>query len=180
MKSLSEIGAVHQDLKPENILVKKGIGRHVAFLGDVGVAKQFTNQSSLKKLNTLTSTVGTKYWMAPEIRNPDLIQLGSGIKGDDLHIDFRKLDIFGLGLISLYCLDSPENFSKYKPILNLNSNTLHQEYLPQLKQNMPIEFYFLLKSMLSFDWNARPTIEELNQFITNYNVKIDFFFFFNI
>ncbi len=77
MNSLSEIGAVHQDLKPGNILLKEGKGRLVAFLGDVGVAKQFNNQSTLKKLNTLTSEVGSENWMAPEMRNPDLIRLGT-------------------------------------------------------------------------------------------------------
>lgn len=168
MISLSKQGAVHQDLKPENILVKKGIDRHVAFLSDVGVAKQFANQSSLKKLQSLTTQAGTNEWMAPEMKNPYLIQLGK--EKVDNKIDYRKLDVFSLGLITLYCLDSPENFDKYNNFLNEKSNKLHEEYLPQLRLNMPIEFSFLLKSMLSFDWNSRPSIEELYNFTIVYLV----------
>jgi hypothetical protein len=48
LKSLNEGGAVYQGLKPENIL------------GDIGVAKQFSNQSSSKKLKPLTTRAGTE------------------------------------------------------------------------------------------------------------------------
>ena len=143
--------------------------RHVAFLGDVGVAKQFSNQNSLNKINNLSNQAGTEEWMAPEMRNPDLIQPGKNREAKK--IDYRKLDIFSLGLISLFCLDSLDNFSNYKLHLNENSNTLHEVYLPQVKSKLPIEFYCLLKSMLSFDWNARPSIEELSDFATVYLVK---------
>ena len=169
LKSLNETGTVHQDLKPENILVRDGKDRPVAFLGDVGVAKQFSNQQSLKKFQNLTSQVGTEEWMAPEMRYPDLIKLGKDKEAKK--IDYRKLDVFSLGLISLFCLDSVDNFYKYNRHLNENSNTLHEVYLPQLKSKMPIEFYCLLKSMLSFDWNARPSIEELSDFATVFLVK---------
>ena len=169
MKSLNETGAVHQDLKPENILIRDGKVRQEAFLCDVGVAKQFSDQSSLRKFKDLTSQVGTKKWMAPEMRNPGLIQLGNDSEAKK--IDYRRLDVFSLGLISLFCLDSPDNFSQYNLDLNQNSNKLHEVYLPQLKSKMPIEFYCLLKSMLSFDWNARPSIEELSNFAQIYLVK---------
>ena len=169
LKSLNQTGTVHQDLKPENILVRDGKDRPVALLGDVGVAKQFSNQNSLKKFKNLTTQAGTEEWMAPEMRNPDLIQLGRD--KDVKKIDYRKLDVFSLGLISLFCLDSVDNFYKYNRHLNENSNTLHEVYLPQLKSKMPIEFYCLLKSMLSFDWNARPSIEELSDFATVFLVK---------
>ena len=56
--------------------MKKGLARLEAFLGDVGEAKQFTDQSSMKRLKSLTSQAGTKIWMAPEMKNPKLIQLG--------------------------------------------------------------------------------------------------------
>ena len=166
--SLNKENVVHQDLKPENILVKKGIAGPEAFLGDVGVAKQFATQSSLMRLQTLTTRTGTEEWMAPEMKNPFLIKLGKDI--DDNKIDYRKFDIFSLGLITLYCLDSP-NFDRYTRLLNEKSNTLHEEYFPQLKSNMPIEFSCLLKSMLSFDWNARPSVKELYDFTTAYIVK---------
>ena len=167
--SLNEIGAFYQDLKPENILVRDGKDRPVAFLGDVGVAKQFSNQHSLKKSKNLTIQVGTEEWMAPEMRNPDWIRLGKDKEAKK--IDYRKLDVFSLGLISLFCLDSVDNFSKYNRGLNQNSNILHEVYLPQVKSKMPIEFFCLLKSMLSFDWNARPSIEELSNFAQIYLVK---------
>ena len=169
LKSLRENSVVHQDLKPENILIKEGIDRPEAFVGDVGVAKQIGNQSWLKKLHTLTTQAGTEEWMAPEMRNPDLIKLGKD--KNSKKIDYRKLDVFSLGLISLYCLDSLDNFYKYSRLLNENSNILHEEYLPQLKSKIPIEFYRVLKSMLSFDWNARPSIEELHNFTTVYLVN---------
>ena len=117
----------------------------------------------------MLTQAATEEWMARGMRNPDLIKLGKG--KDAKKIDYRKLDVFSLGLISLFCLDSADNFSKYNLGLNQNSNTLHEVYLPQLKSKMPIEFYCLLKSMLSFDWNARPSIEELSDFATVYLVK---------
>ena len=86
----------------------------------------------LKKSKNLTIQVGTEEWMAPEMRNPDLIQLGKEAK----KIYYQKLDIFSLGLISLYCLDSHKNFSRYSPLLNVNSNTLQEEYLPELKSKI--------------------------------------------
>ncbi len=165
---------MHQDLKPENVLIKTEIERPIAYLGDVGVAKKFNTEGSLKKAQTLTTRTGTEEWMAPEMRNPNIIKLGK--TGEDNKIDFSKLDIFSLGLITLYCLDSPKNFYKYSPILNEKSRTLHEEYLPQLKSNMPIEFFCLLKSILSFDWNARPSLDEIETFTKVFLVKIQNFF----
>ncbi len=163
---------MHQDLKPENILIKTEINRPVAYLADVGVAKKFGTEASLKKLHNLSFIAGTEEWMAPEMRNPLLIKLGKN--EEENKIDYRKLDIFSLGLITLYCLDSPKNFYKYYKCLNEKSHKLHEEYLPQLKSNMPIEFFCLLKSMLSFDWNARPSLEELEIFTKAFLVKILF------
>ncbi len=160
---------MHQDLKPENVLIKTENGRLVAYLGDVGVAKKFSNEGSLMRAREITTQAGTEEWMAPEMRNPDIIKLGK--TGEDNKINFSKIDIFSLGLITLYCLDSPENFYKYSSVLNEKSRTLHEEYLPQLKSSMPIEFYCLLKLMLSFDWNARPSLEEIEKFTSVFLVK---------
>ena len=48
LSSLNQKNAIHQDLKSQNILVKNELARIEAFLGDVGEAKQFTDQSSMK------------------------------------------------------------------------------------------------------------------------------------
>jgi serine/threonine protein kinase len=171
LKSLHEQGAVHQYLKPENILLRKENDRLVAFLGDVGIAKHIANQSSINNLQSLTSRAEIERWIAPEMRNPNLIQLGQSQDKEVNKIDYRKFDVFSLGLISLYCLDSSENFEKYYDFFNEKSHMNHEEYLPQLKSKMPIEFFCLLKSMLSFDWNARPSIDEIYEFTTVYLVK---------
>jgi serine/threonine protein kinase len=76
---------VHQDLKPENVLIKTEMDRPVAYLGDVGVAKKFNNEGSLKRAHTLTTRPGTEEWMAPEMRNPFLLKLGKNDEDNKLN-----------------------------------------------------------------------------------------------
>ncbi len=130
-----------------------------AYLGDVGVSKKFSSQTSFNKRHHPTSIVGTCSWMAPEMK----IQEKPSSSRDDKIIDYRKLDVFSLGLISLFCLDTEDSFSEYHLELNESNRKLQEEYLPRLKSRMPIEFYLLLKSMLSFDESSRPSIDELVQ-----------------
>ncbi len=58
---------------------------------------------------------------------------------------------FSLGLITLYCLDSPKTFYEFNQYLKEKSHTIHKEYLPQLKSNMPIEFFCLFE-INAFIW----------------------------
>ena len=101
--------------------MRNGNDRLEAFLGDAGVAKQFSCQNSLKQFKNLPIQACMEEWMAPEIKNPSLIQLGS--QKEDNKIDYRKIDIFSLGLITLYCLDYP-NFEKYNRSLKDKSKKL--------------------------------------------------------
>ena len=58
---LHDQGVVHRDLKPANIFIELG---HVK-IGDYGLARRMSGSER----DNLTRTVGTPYYMAPEIRN---------------------------------------------------------------------------------------------------------------
>jgi hypothetical protein len=92
-------------------------------------------------------------------------------------INFSKLDIFSVGLISLFCLDN-QGFLKQS---NLNKDNLKLlDFLRTLRYNyprkkskvglspdeiprgkIPLDFYYMLRSMLSSDNDTRPSIEEI-------------------
>jgi len=162
LNSLLKVNVVHRDIKPENILVKDG---KEAFLGDVGASRTFENPTLLKNVQSIQTVAGTPEWMAPEMKNLEL-KMGNVSERTNLH----KLDVFSLGLLSLYCLDAKEFFKHKK--LNEDSNYLHDKYLTQLKTKLPNEFYYLLKCMLSFDWNTRPNVEELDKALKDIKEKV--------
>ena len=100
--------------------------------------------------------VGTPLWMSPEMIRANTEQVRN--------FQPIKSDIFSLGLIALYCLDTAE-FEKQK---NLNKNEIAlQNYLDgfrlrfQAKNPGYMRFYYLLRCMVSFSPFSRPTILQI-------------------
>ena len=92
-------------------------------------------------------------------------------------INFSKLDIFSVGLISLFCLDNQRfmkqsDMNKDKLKLFDFLRTLRYNY-PRKKskaglspddiprEKIPLDFYYMLRCMLSFDNDTRPSLEEI-------------------
>ncbi|XP_043217762.1 serine/threonine-protein kinase/endoribonuclease IRE1-like [Amphibalanus amphitrite] len=78
---------IHRDIKPSNILlVKNKRGETVAKLADFGVSKDLTTSKW-----TMSGTVGTQGWMAPEVIAGEQETPGAA-------------DVFSLGLVFFYVL----------------------------------------------------------------------------
>ncbi|XP_043202788.1 serine/threonine-protein kinase/endoribonuclease IRE1-like [Amphibalanus amphitrite] len=78
---------IHRDIKPSNILlVKNKRGETVAKLADFGVSKDLTTSKW-----TMSGTVGTQGWMAPEVIADEQETPGAA-------------DVFSLGLVFFYVL----------------------------------------------------------------------------
>ena len=179
VRSIHNEKAIHQDIKPTNILLDE---QGNAFLADLGSVKQFENTAQFKANQSLTSFVGTKKWMAPEIRERFE---GRGAPP----LDVLKIDVFSLGLVSLKCLD----YKGFGFQTDLNTNPINLlQYLRKFRYNYPrkkaqimgeiprekidLGFYYMLRCILSFDILTRPSVEEVYKdtlkFISQIEVRI--------
>ena len=90
---LHQHNIVHRDLKPKNILLKKvGPDSHVLKLTDFGFALQRTLKSMMEESATL-SVMGTRSFMAPELKTASLA-------GETATHYGKSADIFSAGLIA--------------------------------------------------------------------------------
>ena len=143
-----------------------------AVIADLDGAKQYNSLASAQKFSTISMAVGTPQWISPEMRK--------AMAGDKfVDTNLPKSDIFSLGLIALYCLDTLEFNKTLSPILvkenmplkellihlemferhlltYLDDFRLRNEQCPSIRK-----FFYMLKSMLSFSPCARPSIQQL-------------------
>ena len=118
--------------------------------------------------------LGNPKWMSPEMRE--------NFYGDNVKNEHPKSDIFSLGLIALYCIDSNEFKNNFSPILTKFNDkkpnkAMHSNYLKDFEEsllaylddfrlrnlNSPriLNFFYMLKNMFSFSPSARPSIQQL-------------------
>ncbi len=73
---------------------------------------------------------------------------------------FRNKDVFSLGLITIYCIDT-EEYLKQQKTINNDENAMEQ-YLNglRLRMNKPA-LYYLIRCMLSFSPKTRPTVKQI-------------------
>jgi serine/threonine protein kinase len=141
-------------------------------IADLDGAKIFNSITSVQRLSSISMCVGTPEWISPEMRKSI---------SENVTSELPKSDIFSLGLIALYCLDTAEFTKQLSPILsqfkiNLNKNEISDHLynlenalkiylddfrLRNLKNPDKISFFYMLKSMLSFSPSARPSIQQL-------------------
>ena len=82
-----------------------------AKIGYLDGARIYNSIYSAKKQRKISRRVGTPKWMSLEMRR-------SLINNSKVETELPKSDIFSLGLITLYCLDTP-NLKKYlSPLLS--------------------------------------------------------------
>jgi serine/threonine protein kinase len=143
-----------------------------AVIADLDVAKQYSSLASAQKFSVITTAVGTPKWMSPEMRKA---------VSDDVDTNLPKSDIFSLGLISLFCLDTHEFNKSLSPLLKeFKFKMLPKDviiYLEKFERHLLTylddfrlrnvqcpsitKFFYMLKSMLSFSPCARPSIQQL-------------------
>jgi serine/threonine protein kinase len=130
-------------------------------VADLGVAKVFSSILSAKEFKGITTQTGTPKWMAPEMLRPDSV-----IASDVQQI---KCDIFSIGLIALYCLDTKE-FNKKKENLNKSEAAL-EEYLNEFRLRFGEKrFFYMLRCMLSYSPRTRPNFEQLYEDFPEFTV----------
>ena len=98
-----------------------------------------------------TSIAGTDIWMAPEMLDAKKQYDKDPKKEADVELLSYKLEVFSLGLISLYGLDK-DNFLSKKNQLNIDE-TLLKSYLVEIKNSKIVpeeDFICLLEKMLAF------------------------------
>uniref|UniRef100_A0A7S4L1P0 Protein kinase domain-containing protein n=1 Tax=Paramoeba aestuarina TaxID=180227 RepID=A0A7S4L1P0_9EUKA len=130
---------IHRDIKSDNVLMSYGGQLKLA---DFGFAAQLTQSKNNRK-----TTVGTAYWMAPEVIN--------GIDYDE------KVDMWSLGIMIREMLEGEP------PYLALPSTKAHflilTEGLPKLETNVQISENLeqVLSFTLNHDPSKRPTASSL-------------------
>ena len=85
----------------------------------------------------------------------------------DVELLSYKLDVFSLGLITLYALDKDNFLSKKKHQLNIDEILL-KSYLSQVKNSkiiQEVDFFCLLEEMLAFKPESRLSLEKLHHWI---------------
>lgn len=146
---------VHTELKPSNIMID--LNNH-AFIVYSGKQKDFETTKKKSEINIRRSILPSR-WLAPEMIYAQGYPLAESYR--ELNPNFSKLDVFSLGLITLFILDRDIfNSNKYK--FN-NDPIFMREYLADLERRNVLsnEFLSLTKKMLCFSVSERIPIKEI-------------------
>ncbi|RKK16076.1 hypothetical protein BFJ66_g6068 [Fusarium oxysporum f. sp. cepae] len=119
---------IHRDVKPPNILHRGGN----FFLTDFGIAKA---------VDASNTVVGTGSYMAPELR--------------ENRQQTPKVDIWGLGVTVVECLEQPEDF-------RTRQFTEWEQWYEYLQTSLN-QLHFPFASMVTVDTDRRPTARDLLQ-----------------
>ncbi|KAH9909752.1 serine/threonine-protein kinase gcn2 [Xylariomycetidae sp. FL2044] len=146
------LNIVHRDLKPENVFINLGLdGVHNVKIGDFGLATtgHFAIDKSASnnvESNDLTRSVGTSFYVAPEVRRD-----GSGSYTS-------KVDMYSLGIMFFemcyYMIVGMERADKLGKLGKFS--ILPDDFQPEDKLKADI-----VLSLVTHDVKARPTSSEL-------------------
>ena len=144
-------GICHRDIKPENVLFD---GQFSLKLADLGFS---TGSRGKSGTGLLGSEVGTSGYMAPEI------YLGKPYRGE-------KVDIFSLGVVLFIMRAYNPPFIKatlsdsyYRLLMNDESRFWTVCLRNKSADHFSGEFRELIRLMLSYNPDQRPSIEEIRQ-----------------
>jgi serine/threonine protein kinase len=142
LKYMHQLGVVHRDIKLENILVDD---QQNFKLADFGFA-------TFKNVTKLNDYVGTKTYMAPEIK-------------ECKEYDGRQVDVFALGVVLFVIVQGTFPFQEavdddyYYDLLKRGK--LEKYFKSTRTENLSDEFKDLVVKMFSHDPTKRPTIKEI-------------------
>ncbi|XP_072029634.1 serine/threonine-protein kinase 35-like [Amphiura filiformis] len=153
-------GVTHRDMKPDNIMVVDGStpGEAHIKLSDFGLAKLIASckyGGELMKFYSASGN-GTKYYMAPELYDQHFTRTG---------------DIFSMGLIFNALLQGSSLSSKLFLVVKVHGgppgkwaheNNESVEIPENIAACLSDTFKQLLKSMLSREWQTRPSAETVH------------------
>ena len=147
---------VHRDVKSLNIFLSK---THYVRLGDLGSAR------TLDVDNAMTSNVGTKYWMAPEVlRVPE--------HGGEGRMYSSASDIYSFGVVLTELDTLTEPYSDLVDRSNIEFKVRTGQLRPKMSANCPAWLQDLADKCLAFNPKARPAAAEIvKELLQNRNGK---------
>ncbi|CAG8562618.1 3452_t:CDS:2, partial [Ambispora leptoticha] len=127
LKYLHELGFIHRDIKAQNVLVTE------------------TDFGSISLQSRASITVGTIYWMAPEVLFDELYD--------------NKVDIWSLGITAIELVDGRPPWHPLGQRMVLQF--IKDVGTPPLPANISIEFESFLRDCLTVQPSKRPSASEL-------------------
>lgn len=146
MRYIHEQGFIHRDLKADNVLIDENFYPRIA---DLGLAKCF--DESL----TMTTSLGTPLYMAPELQNDDINHYGP------------EVDVFSFAILMFEIVTGKmaysELFTKKRSFSQINFlMKVAGGYRPQIPQNMfSQKLINLMKKCWSQNPSDRPSFAEI-------------------
>lgn len=148
MQYLHSLHIIHRDLKSLNILLDaKGFIR----ICDFGYSRHEGDQSIF-----MTKSVGTSYWMAPELFEPTSTYS-------------NKIDVYAYGIILWEIVSGQAPYGGMDP-LQVATEVLYEERRPEIPPNTPQPLADLMKRCWDQSPDLRPTFAEIVQEFTTGNV----------
>lgn len=143
MAYLHELNIVHRDLKPENIFLNS---KFEPVLADFGLSKVCDDQL------TMTSRLGTPYFMAPELFSDE---------SDDNKIT-NKIDVYSYAVTILSFFTINYKFIGSQPrTINQLVNFILKGKRYQIPEDTPIFYQNLIKRCWANDAAERPSFKEI-------------------
>lgn len=134
-------GIIHRDLKPSNILMTDSFDAKIADFGE----------STYDEIGTMTSGVGTLYYMSPEMLNEQEYTCST--------------DVFSFGVILYQILTG--NLPKTSLVDLLNGKRV------QIPPNLPSFVRSLISKCWAHDAEQRPSFEQIYQILEENDFQID-------
>ena len=148
MKNVHESNIIHRDLKPENILLDQK--KHV-IICDFGIST-FISIDTQRRTQTRTHGIGTLLFMAPELYENDKPYN-------------EKVDVYAFGILMYFILSK----GKY-PDLSITDVVMKKQIkVPKSINDVSSQ---LIKNCTKFEYNDRPSFEDIVETIKRNNFKL--------
>ncbi|KAK8898411.1 hypothetical protein M9Y10_000698 [Tritrichomonas musculus] len=144
MDYLHKHGTIHRDLKPDNILTDEEYYPHIC---DFGLSRCFEKSLKNSDILTMTSSVGTPIYMAPELLN-----------GDDHY--GPSVDVYSFAMIAYELATGKKPFDKEKSAFSFGKKII-DGYRPTFPDSFPEKMQELICRCWSKNVSERPSFEEI-------------------
>eukprot|EP00624_Nannochloropsis_granulata_P003167 evm.model.NODE_26029_length_10663_cov_35.096878.3 len=134
---------LHRDMKAANVFIHKdgATGRQFVKIGDLGVAKLLSNNTSFA-----TTMVGTPYYLSPELCQNKRYN--------------ERSDVWSLGVLLYQCCTLRLPFDASNPI-TLMTKIIKGKYEPVSSKYLSPHLGELVRTLLTTDSDLRPSLKQL-------------------